>query len=89
VYVRDHEWFAVADWVYRNFDSLGGVSFLPYSEHVYEQAPYQPISVDKYKELMEDMPKEINWEDLKYFESSDMTTGTQELACVAGVCEVL
>lgn len=89
VYVRDHEWFAVADWVYKNFDSLGGVSFLPYSDHAYEQAPYQPISAEKYTELMQSFPKEIDWEGLKKYETTDMTTGAQELACVSGVCEVL
>lgn len=88
VYVRDHEWFAVADWVYRNFDSLGGVSFLPYSEHTYEQAPYQPITQEKYEELTAEFPKEIDWDELRHFESSDMTTGSQELACISGSCEI-
>lgn len=88
VYVRDHEWFTVADWVYKNFDTLGGVSFLPYSDHTYEQAPYQPITKERYEELIQVFPKEINWDELKNFETSDMTTGAQELACVAGSCEI-
>lgn len=85
VYVRDHEWFDVAAWVYRNFDSLGGVSFLPYSDHVYQQAPYIPISEEQYKELVQTMPT-IPWDE--FLEDEDNVERAKELACVAGYCEI-
>ena len=61
---------------------------LPYSDHVYQQAPYEEIDKDKYTELLKGMPKDINWEDLKDFETEDNTTGSQELACIGGACEL-
>lgn len=85
VYVREDEWFDVGAWVYKNFDDLGGVSFLPYNDHVYKQAPYQEITEEEYQILSENFP-EIKWEDFK--EREDNTTSTRELACVAGVCEL-
>lgn len=85
VYVRDHEWFDVAAWVYRNFDSLGGVSFLPYSDHVYQQAPYIPISEEQYKELVQTMPT-IPWDE--FLEDEDNVERIRELSCTAGVCEI-
>lgn len=88
VYVRDHEWLAVGDWVYRNFDDVGGVSFLPYSDHVYQQAPYQECTKEEYEALLAKMP-EFNWEELQKYEKEDNTTGQQELACTAGVCEII
>lgn len=88
VYVRDHEWLAVGDWVYRNFDEIGGVSFLPYSDHVYQQAPYQECTKEEYEALLAKMP-EFNWEELQKYEKEDNTTGQQELACTAGVCEII
>lgn len=85
VYVRDHEWFDVAAWVYRNFDSVGGVSFLPYSDHIYQQAPYIPIEKGKYEQLLSEMPV-IHWD--KFLEDEDNVERTKELACVAGYCEI-
>ena len=85
VYVREHEWMEVGAWVYKNFDEVGGVSFLPYSDHTYRQAPYQPITKEKFKELADKMPK-INWANFK--ENISYTEGTQELSCVGGVCEI-
>lgn len=89
VNVREHEWMAVGAWVYENFDIMSGVSFLPYSEHTYEQAPYQEITKEEYDDLVSKMPA-IEWGDLSYYENEDMTTGSQELACSgADGCSVL
>ena len=88
--VREDEWMEVGAWVYKNFDSVGGVSFLPASDgHTYRQAPYQSITKEEYEAAVAKMPKTISWEDLALFEKEDTTTGTQELACVAGVCEIV
>lgn len=88
VYVRDHEWLAVGDWVYNNFDDVGGVSFLPHTDHVYQQAPYTECSEAEYEELVGKMPT-VAWSKLREFESEDTTTGTKELACTAGSCEII
>lgn len=87
IYVGDNEWLDVGAWVYRNFDSIGGISFLPRTEHVYKQAPYQPISKEEYEVALAAQPK-IPWELLTDYEKEDQTTGTQELACVGGACEL-
>lgn len=87
VYVREHEWMEVGAWVYANFDICSGVSFLPHSEHTYKQAPYQEISEAEHVARDLGMP-EIAWEELEKYESSDLTEGSQELACVAGSCEI-
>ncbi len=88
VYVKDHEWLGVGDWVYQHFDKLSGVSFLPHSEHSYQQAPYQECSKEDFEALQTKMP-EFNWGELALFEQDDSTVNTKELACSAGVCEVL
>lgn len=85
VYVREHEWLEVGAWVYKNFDSIGGVSFLPHSDHTYRQAPYQEISEEDYNVLAETFPK-INWE--AFTEHGDNTKNTQTLACTGGICEI-
>ena len=79
----------VGAWVYENFDDISGISFLPHSDHTYAQAPYQEITKDKYEELMKEMPQAIDWSRLMDFEKEDTTTGSKELACTAGVCEVV
>ena len=86
--VREHEWMEVGAWVYENFDYMSGVSFLPFTEHTYQQAPYQDCTEKEYKNLQKKMPKEVDWSRLSDYESMDMTIGAQELACVAGVCEI-
>lgn len=86
--VRQEEWKPLGDAIYENFDKISGVSFLPYSEHTYEQAPYQEIDHVQYEVLKQKMPQ-IDWGKLVKFEKSDQTTGTQEYACTAGLCEVL
>ena len=83
--VKDHEWPEVGAWVYKHFDEMSGVSFLPFSGHTYQQAPYEDITEEQYNELIK-TTYEVNWEDFK--EEEDNTTGAQELACVSGSCEV-
>ena len=89
VYYTDNEFLQVAQWIWENFDLCSGISLLPYSDHVYQQAPYEEIDEDKYKELLAAMPEGIDWEDLGKFETEDNTTGSQELACVGGACEIV
>lgn len=87
IYVRDHEWPSVGAWVYEHFDEITGLSFLPYDDHTYEQAPYQPITKERYEELVADFPKEIDWALLAHYEGGkDTTTVSQEYACVSGAC---
>lgn len=87
--VREDEWLRVGSWVYDNFDSIGGVSFLPSSEHTYKQAPYQEITKEEYEKSLSEMPTKIDWSVLSLYETVDTTTGSQELSCTAGVCEIV
>ena len=89
VSVKEDEWMEVGAWVYKHFDEVSGISFLPYSEHTYVQAPYQDITKDQYLDLIEKMPKKIDWNALSLYELEDTTTGTQALACVSGECEIV
>lgn len=88
VYVKEHEWLAVGDWVYQHFDKLAGVSFLPHSDHIYPQAPYTECTPEAYTELASRMPQ-FDWQELALFEQDDATVNTKELACTAGVCDIL
>jgi len=88
VYVKDTEWLDVGAWVYKNFDQITGVSFLPYTEHSYQQAPYQPVSEKEYNESLSQFPSSINWNELSVYEQEDNTEGAQTLACTAGGCEI-
>tara|TARA_B100000214_G_scaffold214834_1_gene156075 strand:+ start:451 stop:2319 length:1869 start_codon:yes stop_codon:yes gene_type:complete len=85
VYYRDNEFLGIGDWVYNNFDSVSGISFLPYSDHTYEQAPYEEITKEQYNKMSKGFPKEFNWD---IDESQDNTEGAQTLACVGGACEL-
>lgn len=89
VSVRDEEWMAVGSWVWDHFDELSGISFLPYSDHTYKQAPYQDITEEEYLSHLEKMPAFIKWDLLSLYETEDSTTGTQALACVSGECEIV
>jgi ribonucleoside-diphosphate reductase alpha chain len=89
VSVKEDEWMEVGAWVYKHFDEVSGISFLPYSEHTYVQAPYQEVSREQYLEMVEKMPKSIDWKNLSLYELEDSTTGTQALACVSGECEIV
>lgn len=86
VYVKEHEWMEVGAWVYKNFKDIGGVSFLPWDNGTYQQAPYQECTKEFFEEFEKKMPKGIDWTELK--EENDKTTGSQDLACLAGVCEI-
>lgn len=84
--VREHEWPTVGAWVWEHFDSIAGVSFLPHSDHIYKQAPYQDANMDQVNKLIDKTPDYIDWQ--SHVENQDETTGTQELACVSGSCEI-
>ena len=87
--VKEDEWMEVGSWVYKHFDEVSGISFLPFSEHTYKQAPYQDCAEEEYKEMKAKMPISIDWSALQEFEKEDTTSGGRELACTAGVCEVV
>jgi ribonucleoside-diphosphate reductase alpha chain len=87
--VRDSEWMEVGAGVYKNFDDVSGISFLPYSDHVYPQAPYQEVDKATCMEMVKCMPSRIDWSKLSDYEKEDGTSGGRELACSAGVCEVV
>lgn len=87
--VKENEWLQVGSWVYEHFNEISGISFLPHSDHVYKQAPFQECSKEEYDEMVKKLPKNINWNELSIYESEDTTTGSKELACSAGACEIL
>ena len=87
--VKEHEWMEVGSWVYDHFDEVSGISFLPFSEHTYKQAPYQDCSVEEYGEMLKKMPSKIDWTWLQDYEKEDTTSGGRELACTADACEVV
>lgn len=88
VSVRDDEWFRVGSWVFDHFEFMSGVSFLPFSEHIYDQAPFQEINDFQYEDWKKKSPVKLDWTKLTDYETADMTTGSQELACVAGGCVI-
>jgi len=89
VSVKEDEWMDVGAWVYKNFDEVSGISFLPFSDHTYAQAPYQDIEREEYLELQQIMPKSIDWSKLAEYEKEDTTSGGRELACTADACEMV
>ena len=84
--VKDDDWPEVGAWVWKHFDEISGVSFLPHSNHSYQQAPYEDCTEEQYKELLAKTPSRIDWAD--FLEVEDNTTGQQTLACTAGHCEI-
>ena len=84
-YYRDDEFLEVGQWLYNNFDKVSGISFLPYAEHSYQQAPYEPVDKETYDSLVASFPKSIEW---NVSEASDMTEGSQQLACTGNSCEI-
>jgi ribonucleoside-diphosphate reductase alpha chain len=84
--VKEDEWMDVGAWVWRNFDEVSGVSFLPHDGGSYRQAPYEECSKEEYEKLLAKMPVTIDWDSLK--EETDNVEGAQTLACVAGHCEI-
>jgi len=87
-YYKDSEFLDVGAWVWKNLDIISGISFLPYSDHVYPQAPYEAITEEKYNEMMKSMPESIDWTKLAAYENEDNTVGAQTLACTGNVCEI-
>lgn len=90
VYVKEDEWLNVGAWVYENFDYISGIAFLPYDGGTYKQAPYQELNEEEYRSWMEKNPSpKINFDDLRFYETQDNTTGSQELACTGNACDVI
>jgi len=87
IYVRDHEWLEVGAWVHKHFDQVGGVAFLPHTNHIYQQAPYTEITEGQYREASAKMPH-LDWSRLSEFEKDDRTTAMKEIACSNGMCEL-
>jgi len=87
--VREHEWMEVGAWVYKNFDKVSGVSFLPHSDHSYQQAPYEDCTEEVYLEALASMPKAVNWDRIKEYELSDTTRGMKTMACTGDLCEMV
>ena len=87
--VKDDEWLKVGAWVYENFDEVSGVSFLPHSDHTYQQAPYQDCSEREYLEALALMPERIDWARLSEYETEDTSKGTSTFACAGGSCEIV
>ena len=89
VSVREHEWMEVGAWVYKHFDKVSGVSFLPHSDHSYQQAPYEDCTKAEYTRLAKKMPKSVDWNLISEYELTDQTIGTKTLACTGSVCELV
>ena len=89
VSVKEDEWMEVGSWVWKHFDEVSGVSFLPFSDHTYKQAPYQDCTEEEYKELLKALPKDVDWAELGDYEQEDNTAGTQTFACSGNSCEVV
>ena len=87
--VRDDEWMEVGAFVYKHFDEMSGVSFLPHSDHTYQQAPYQDVDKDAYSVLLKSMPKKIDWAGLSEYEKDDNTAAMQTMACTGDACEIV
>jgi len=85
IYVEEHEWLEVGAWVYKNWDIMNGVSFFPHDDHIYQQAPYEKITEERYNEMVKDFP---DIAELNIVEHGDNTTASQELACTGGACEL-
>jgi len=90
VSVKEDEWMEVGAWVYKHFDEVSGISFLPHSDHTYKQAPYQEVTKEEYESLLAKMPENIRWEDLSFYETEDGTSTNATLACSSdGNCELV
>lgn len=84
--VKDSEWMEVGAWVWKYFDEISGISFLPHSDHSYVQAPYQECTKEEYQDLLKKTPRDVDW--LSFKEEEDNTEGSQTLACVGPSCEI-
>jgi ribonucleoside-diphosphate reductase alpha chain len=88
VSVKEHEWVEVGAFVWKHFDEMSGVSFLPFSDSTYKQMPYQDCSKEEYEDMLSKMPKSVDWTKLAEYEHTDLTEGAQMLSCTAGGCEI-
>ena len=89
VSVKENEWLDVGAFVFKHFDKMSGVSFLPHSDHVYQQAPYQECTKDEYDDMLSKMNTRINWSKLREYEMIDTTSGSQTMACSGDSCEIV
>jgi ribonucleoside-diphosphate reductase alpha chain len=89
VTVKEPEWMEVGSWVYEHFDDLMGVSFLPFTDHIYKQAPFMEVEKKEYDSLYKGMPKDLDWRELGIYEQQDNTTSSQNYACTSGACEII
>lgn len=89
VYVKEYEWMEVGAWVYRNFDMVSGITFLPASGHTYRQAPYEEISEDQYNKMLTTMPKAVDWMKMRTYEKDDSAVNHKEMACSGNSCELV
>ena len=87
--IAEHEWLGVGDWVFRNFDIVSGIAFMPKDDHVYKQMPEEVCDLETYEALLEAVPTDVNWDELVDYEDDDNTLGSQELACSGGACEIV
>ncbi|MEC7292559.1 MAG: ribonucleoside-triphosphate reductase [Actinomycetota bacterium] len=87
--VKEDEWMEVGSWVWKYFDQVSGISFLPHSDHSYRQAPYQDCDEETYINLLSEMPVGVDWSELASYEETDNTSGTQTFACSGDSCEVV
>ena len=87
--VKEDEWLEVGAWVHKNFDDISGISFLPYSDHSYKQAPYQEITYNEYRKWLKKTTDVVDWSKITEYETEDNTENTKELACSAGTCEII
>jgi len=87
--VKENEWMQVGAWVYEHFDEVSGVSFLPHSDHTYQQAPYEDCTEGVYKEALAGMPESVNWARIEEYELSDTTKGMKTMACTGSICEMV
>ena len=89
VTVREHEWMEVGAWVYKHFDEISGISFLPHSDHSYKQAPYQDCTKEQYEAALAAMPKGVDWSEMTNYEKEDKTVGVQTFSCTGDKCEIV
>ena len=89
VSVKDDEWMEVGAFVFKHFDEMSGVSFLPHSDHTYQQAPYQDCTEKEYNAMLDKFVYDINWDSLDDYEKEDTTAGSQTFACSGDTCEIV
>lgn len=88
IYYTDKDFLQILEWLWENWDSVGGLSFFPKDDHIYENAPWEPISEEVYNKLAKEFPS-VDWEQIVHYEFDDCTTGSQEVACAGGACELV